>query len=711
MPIITIDTEHVHDGKRSLRKMSVLQYLKCAPILGAAYIIDDSKPEWLAADNPRFMEWIMWLKEEVAGDPNWTWVAHNTSFDWRSLRYGRLSVDAQPLGVPHPLISHDSMAMSRAAWPGQPIVIPGGKSYSLANIAAWLGLPPKLSMEDAKRGVISWEEYCCRDVVLGREVYKKALPRMSADEILAMEMCERLKGLHLEVVQDKVQDAIESFSKMSTEEMMKLVSEFGEDGQNMFGMDEETKELRSVKPHKVKEMLLKHFEFATDSISLKKNAESAMAACPGSGAVMKSTSVVNKALSHKRRVARLTTTPIIPIELQYFGAANTGRSSGTSAGRGYNLLNVPKRGPVGKAMREMLVLPDDLCWVRADAAAVEYRVEAYLTDCEYVTKMFENDINAEAYGNFMREGTGYQIKGKKDPLRQDLAKVVVLGGGYGCGNAKMMSVIAAAQAASLTNKDPSKHLTDEMLHSMAATKGWKVPPGRFFKKAQTDAGCSDIVALTAYHMRLIFHRLHHEYFTVAKWLFETLEGVASALDPEEFIDLQYQLHGAPDRRKIDLQVDKTLESPTIRVTLDGWSMPTVTWRNIGTHEGCNGLAMYVPNKGARDISPNVLIENVSQSCARNMLNRARLNLEARGWPYVMDVYDELLVLCPKNAADIRRCRDDILESSRDFGWVFYLNPSEITVTKSLYEDEAHTQKLFAAIDQGLPCDELLATLP
>jgi hypothetical protein len=711
MPVITIDTEHEHDTKRSLRKMSLLQYLACAPILGAAYMIDDSKPEWISAESPVFRDWVAWLRDEVAGDPSWTWVAYNTAFDWRSLRYGYIGTDPQPMGVPHPQVSHDAMAMARAAWPGQPIVVPGGKSYSLANIAAWLGLPPKLSMEDAKRGAVTWEEYCGRDVFLAREIYKAALPRMSADEILIMEMCERLRGLHLCVDADKVDAAIRAFDKMTGDELVTIAKLYGDDGQNMFGIDEESKTLKSVKPHEVKRILAERFSFYTESISLKKNAPADLNANPQAKALLSSASVVNKGLSHKRRAARLASTELIPLELCYFGAPNTGRSSGTSVGRGFNLLNVPKRGEVGKAMREMLVLPEGYCWVRADAAAVEYRVEGYLTGCKYVCEMFENDINAEAYGNFLLQGTGYQIKGKKDPLRQDLAKVVTLGSGFGAGNAVIMRTIASSQANSLLNKDPSKHLTDDMLQAMAASKGWKAPTNKFFKKAQQNAGCSDIIALTGYHMRLAFHRLHHEFFSVSEWLFETIEGVASACEPEAFLDLQYDLPRAPRRDRIDLQIDRSLEHPTVRVTLDGWSMPTVTWRNIGTHEGCNGLAMYVPNKGARDISPSVLIENVSQSCARNMLNRARLNLEARGWHYVMDVYDELLVLCPANAADIARCKQDILECGRDFDWVFYLNPDDVTVTRTLYEDEGHTRKLFDAIAKGEPCDELIATLP
>jgi hypothetical protein len=709
MPTIFIDTEHEHDSKRSLKKMSLLQYLKVAPIIGAAYGVDDSELEWIPKTSPSFMEWIGWL-HEVAGDPSWTFVAYNTSFDWRSLRYGVVETDTQPLGVPHPCVSHDALAMSRAAWPGQPICLEGERSYSLANIARWLRLPPKLKMEDAKKGKVSWEEYCCRDVLLCREIYRRALPRMSADELRIMEMCERLKGLCLEIDHGKVAEAQEALGKLSSDALVEMVQLIGDDGQNLFGMDGE--EVKSVKPQKVKDALAKHFGFITGTISEKKIAPSELSANQQAGACIKIAGSANRAMSHRRKVKVLGTMSEMPLELHYFGAANTGRSAAPCVGKGFNLLNLPKRNPVvGKAMRSLIKLPEGWCWVRADAAAVEYRTEGFLTDCRYLTEMFGKDIDAEAYGSFLRLAFGYEMKGKKDPLRQDLAKVVCLGGGFGAGNAKIMSVMAAAQASSLQNKDPSKHLTDEMLQSLADSKNMTPPKGKFYKKAIADAGCSELVGLVAYHARRMFHELHWEFFTVSRWLMDTVEGVSNAVDPEGFLDMAYRFPAAPKREKIDLRFVPELEHPTIQVRLMGWSMPTVTWRQIGTHKGCDGLAMLVPNKGARNVSPSILIENVCQSAARCMLNRARLNLEAMGWPLVMDVYDEILVACPAEPEAIKQCRADLLKAGGDYGWVFYLDPRDVTVSRSFYEDGAHSAKLFDALDKGLPCEELIATLP
>jgi hypothetical protein len=254
--------------------------------------------------------------------------------------------------------------------------------------------------------------------------------------------------------------------------------------------------------------------------------------------------------------------------------------------------------------------------------------------------------------------------------------------------------------------DPGNKVSLDDIEKLCRERGWGPLSSRYAKGAQSKVGCHWAIATSAYKSREAFHRIHHEFFALADWLQYTVTKAAGASEPQRAIDYCYQLAGAPDRNLLDLTIDSHLEHPTVRVTCLGHSMPTVTWRHLScSHIGVDGLAAVTASKGPRNVHRALLIENVTQSSARNALVRAKLELNRRGWQYLDSVHDELRIVCARDRDTVLRARRDLLDVmgvSSPLGWAFYAKPSECTVTKTEYEDEKQAHQAWAKLEQGDP---------
>lgn len=367
----------------------------------------------------------------------------------------------------------------------------------------------------------------------------------------------------------------------------------------------------------------------------------------------------------------------------------------------HNCANLTKKDKsIAKPLRQMLALPDHLCYVQADASNAEYRTEGWLTNCKYVREMFEKNIEADPYSAFGVAGFGV-LSVKGEPLRDVVSKAAVLGYGYGMGKIRAMEELNKAVA------DPINKVSVQQIEALCHSRGWKPPTDRYLKGAISRTKCHWSVGIAAYEAREAFHAIHPEFFATADWLQTSVSMLSASKDPEYLIDRLYQLPGAPNRDMINLGIDKELEFPTIRVTLLGHSMPTVTWRQLScSHPGVDGLGLITANKGPRNVHRALLIENVCQSAARIGLLRCENELARRG--YLTDsVYDSILVICPREREAILQARADLLDvmgprGPHRMGWAFYAKPSEITVTKTRYEDEKEAAICFAKLEANDP---------
>ena len=703
MSVLHLDFETFFDRDAgiTLEKMTLRQYLRVAPVIGFSFAVDDGPVSWVPSSGPDFLDTLAEI-DEFGKDPANVVTAYNAAFDVRVLRFGVLEVGGEGFGGSHPERVHDAMELAMAAWPN----MPGG--YGLKNVANWLHLPPKLDLDDARKGRCSWADYCNRDTELLREIYKRAIQRIPAEEIKVAEMANDVRSLHYVINGETVRKSLEAFTKNTAEGVaaaMEFFQSTGRDGVEsaaaIFGGMDEGK-VRSVKAKALRDVLNEWLAFDTTSTSLKKINPVHLAERPDVATLLTATTKANKGLYYQKRAQALVGVSEVDMELGYFRATNTGRYSAPTSGRGINKQNLTKKNKeIAKPLRQMLALPDHLCYVRADAANVEYRIEALLTGCDYVREMFEADIDADPYGTFGHRGFGVLTR-KGEALRDVVCKGSVLGYGY------YMGIMRAVEEMNKAVADPLNKVTIEAMEKLCIERGWGPPKERFLKGIQTRLKCRWPIVTAAFEARKAFHALHPEFFATADWLNLSVQKLAGAKDPERIIDYLYQLPGAPDRDMIDLSIDHELEFPTVRARMLNHCMPTVTWRHLScSHPGVDGLGAVTANKGPRNVHRALLIENVCQSAARNALVRAKLELARRGWRYIDSVHDELLLIVPRERNTVLRAREDLLEVMSPRGplglkWAFYAKKSECTVTRTLWEDEGEAMKAWAKLEANDP---------
>lgn len=407
-----IDFETTFSRQVSLTAMPVRDYLTHpqTKMLSLALAIDHHPV--VVTSNPSVA--CRWLTQATA--QGHTIVAHNASFDVRVLTI--------LLGLPWPPVIHCTMELAQAWSPNQP----GG--YSLDNLAkCWLGQTlQKAKIDLATCTQAELEAYCAQDVEVCRALHREALARVSTAELRIHEMTQAVKELAFDVDVAAVAQAVNGFSaqaKLAASDAARLL---GDDG--AVGYDAGIP--RSVKPHEAKRLLLENLGFQAQTISVKKLNPEKLRQAPDAALAIEALAQTNKALSNRRRVGTFAHTSRIDCELTYF-AAHTGRWSSRNSGKGLNLHNLPKRNPlVAKPVRQLFVLPDDLCFVRGDFANVEYRVEGLLTGCQYVIDLFTKDVNADPYAKFWTMATGQPCDKsvKADVPKRQLAKAAVLGLGF-----------------------------------------------------------------------------------------------------------------------------------------------------------------------------------------------------------------------------------------------------------------------------------------
>lgn len=676
MPTLYIDFECRYVPKvLDLKSCTLREYLEQTEVTAASWAVDDGPLCYCLGppDQPTLDWWA-----SIATDDNWCVCAHNAAFD---VRVWRLK-----LGLPQPRVVHCSLELACAAFPNQP----GG--YKLEKLAQTLNLgAPKIAI-DLREGKHTDEElrdYVCRDTELCRRLHQLCVGRLHPAELRVAELANDVRELHFEIDAERVEAALTQFDSVVADEATAVAGIIGDEA---FGKDGET--VKSIKPHVLKQQLRARLGFKTTTTSkklinpekLRRNAKAAE--------VIDGVSRANKALSHKRRTKVFSGRSIVDVELGYF-RAHTGRYSSPSTGKGLNLHNMPKRDyAIAKAIRSCFRLPRDLCWVRADEANVEYRIEGLLTGAQHTTKLFVGDVMADPYLGFGHEATG-KLFTKKDPIRQ-LFKAAVLGLGYGMGMKKFAEELLKSIA------DPKSGITLADLEAVAESQGWLCPSTPYAKRTLTELGCPIVVVAVAHHMRQRFHAVHPEFKAFADWLVLAAETFSRA-QPANYartLDWIYKQPGAPDRAIVELIPCADTYGPgtrSLRVRCGPWFAPTVTWRDLDVRPLPNsGMALTFVQSGGKPpkvVSPNLLIENVVQSAARNATCMAKLMLAERGYPYIMSVHDEIMLAVPRTVDAVLDAKQALIDvcgpggqlAQAGWGWAAIINPYEINVSESLFE--------------------------
>lgn len=697
MNYLYIDFECHYDPRAglSLKDMALFDYIDRTHVTMLAFAENQGPAAYVAGDGVQ--DRLEWLRA-IAESPDWTVVAHNAAFDLR--------IWHRKLGLPWPRRAHCSLELCMAAFPHQA----GG--YSLKSLGRTLPIGmAKLEVDLARSTGDELARYCMRDVELCRAIHGLCLPRLSADEIAVAELTQAARELNFVVDSEAVVRAIDGFTAVAASEVAAAVEGLGRDGSTAFGMDGD--QVRSIKPHKLKELLRDRLGFDTQSISEKKINPEKLRRAPEAAAVLQHTSAANKVLSHKRRVRGFVHSSAVPLEWGYF-RAGTGRFSSPAVGRGgLNVHNIPKRNKtLAKLIRTMFQFPDGLCAVRADEANVEYRVLGLLAGCEHTDRIFSADPLADPYLAFGNIATGREWQ-KSDPIRQ-VFKAAVLGLGFGMGLMRYTEELLKMLS------DPSSGVTVDDMVAVCKAQGWSFPTSnKMVKGVRTKLSAPDAVCTVAYYTRELFHEIHPEFMRLARWLERTVSRAAAALAPERVIEEMYTEPSAPDRALVNLEWDTSFGPgvKSVRVTCGPWSNRTVVWRDLGIRDSPFGVCLtaLTEKKGYRPLTLSLYIENIVQSAARNATCQAHLELARRGFPYQFGVHDELLLIVPKEPDWVLRARDaivDVLGPNKLPGWKWsvMVNPKEINVSRTLYEVDM--DKLHANWWTELPAKPgLLENLP
>jgi hypothetical protein len=686
MHYLIVDAENEYSTEHSLKRLPLRVYLQGAPTTMLACAVDGGEVE--AFRDPE-EDLVLWeeLREALAQD-DVCLVAHNYSYDARVL--------VHRFGLPYPQHGHCTIDLAYAAWPQQP---GGYKLENLARIPAVAnrlharGVPLEKLTIDLRGGYHTPEElraYCAQDVEICRAIHEAALERLDPREIAVEETTTRFREMPLILDQDRLQAAVRRFNAAALEGMEEALRILGSDGEDAFGWDEEVDQVRSVKPHTLKDLLLEVCSFDVQTISAKKLSPAKLAANKEAARVIAGAGQTNRMLVHRRNVAKLAGVLEIDCELCSF-RSHTGRNSSPATGKGINLLNLPKHDKtVAEPIRRSYKFPPDMCAVRADAANLEYRMGALLTGCQHATSLFERDLYADPYAGFWETATGHSVT-KADPERA-VAKMAVLALEY------LMSAGSWVGHLQREIAKPYSQIGVAELGAISDSQGWTYRTvDQWTRSCGTKIGAQPELVTSGFHTHRVFHAVHPEFHQFSSWVERAIKAIVSApaAHREWVVDSKiWKFRWAPDRQWFDIQLDPGLEGISVSLRCGLWSR-TVIWRDLGVRETPFGYAMTCAaggNKGYRALTKNLRIENPTQSMGRNAVAAAKLALAERGYRHIGDVHDELLLIVPRTRETVLKARQDLLEvggpgNSLGYQWAFLLDPREISVTESWYEDD------------------------
>lgn len=258
--------------------------------------------------------------------------------------------------------------------------------------------------------------------------------------------------------------------------------------------------------------------------------------------------------------------------------------------------------------------------------------------------------------------------------------------------------------------DPTFGVTLQDLDHICVGNAWGQPTDPRAKAAMTKLGAPWQVAAVAFHTRERFHALHPEFGRLARWLERSVNRIAAALDPvRACAQAMAEAHASPS---LVLGVDDVLQGRSIQVTCGPqWPSPTVTWRDVAVRQTKFGPGLSFVRAGNRPpakLSANLLVENVTQSAARNALCTGLLELDRRGFPYILHVHDEVLLVVPRTRAEVLRAKAELLAvfgpggyvAQRGWDWSVIIKPGDVTMSRTLWESEEWAARAWPRLESG-----------
>lgn len=437
------DFESFYSQTYTLTKMDPASYI-LDPLFEAICLgVANMEDQPTLIDGPIIPEFITGLKHRKIRDPKIkiAMVSHNAQFDMAIMAW-RYDF--------HPDLIIDTMAMSRT------VLGPLLSSHSLASVAQWFGLPAKGSLVKDVKGLTRadiiacglWDrevEYCLHDVTLCREIYKRLLGQMPAEEFILHDTLTRcttepmlridrtMLEAHLQTVLQQKQTVLATVEQMGIGKAHLMSNPKLADVLRSLGVEPPTK----ISPQTQE----KTYAFARTDEEFTDLLEHANPLVR---------SVVEARLETKSTIEETRTRRFIGISnLQFpgkgdglmpmpviIGAAHTHRVGG-----GWD-LNVQNMGR-GSKLREAIYAPDGYILLVVDSKQIEARLCAWF--CDQLDLLEEFRRGEDVYANFACTVFGRKITAADKPERF-VGKTGILQLGYASGPVKFGNTVRILSA-------------------------------------------------------------------------------------------------------------------------------------------------------------------------------------------------------------------------------------------------------------------------
>lgn len=403
--MLTIDFETYWDKDFSLSKMTTESYIRDPQfeVIGVSIKKDDGPIEWVSGDDQTIKQALL-----ERGAQNDVCVAHNAAFDMAIMnwRYGI-----------RPRVIVDTLSMAR---PITGLTVGG----SLRALGEYFGIGEKgtevYNTQGKHRKDFTSEElerygrYCQQDVNLTYQLLQKLLPLSTAQEMYLIDLTIRM---FTEPVLQLNAELLETHLKKVKADKQALLDSVAHGDRSAFMSNDKFAELLRAEgvepPTKVSEKTGKTaYAFAkTDAgfQALLDHPNERVQALASARLGLKST------LEETRTQAFLDIARRgpMPVMLNYYGAANTGRFSG---GDGTNPQNLPRGG----ALREAICPPEGYTLVACDSSQIEARTLAWFAGQTDLIKAFAN--GEDIYSKFASSVYGKPINKHEHPEERHVGK-------------------------------------------------------------------------------------------------------------------------------------------------------------------------------------------------------------------------------------------------------------------------------------------------
>ena len=423
--MLTIDFETYWDKDFSLSKMTTESYIRDPQfeVIGVSIKKDDGPIEWVSGDDQTIKQALL-----ERGAQNDVCVAHNAAFDMAIMNWRH--------GI-RPRVIVDTLSMSR---PITGLSVGG----SLRALGEYFGIGEKgtevYNTQGKHRKDFTPEElerygrYCQQDVNLTYQLLQKLLPLSTAQEMYLIDLTIRM---FTEPVLQLNAELLETHLEKVRAGKQALLDSVSHGDRSAFMSNDKFAELLRAEgvepPTKVSEKTGKTaYAFAkTDAgfQALLSHPNERVQALASARLGLKST------LEETRTQAFLDIARRgpMPVMLNYYGAANTGRMSG---GDGTNPQNLPRGG----ALREAICPPEGYTLVACDSSQIEARTLAWFAGQTDLVEAFAN--GEDIYSKFASSVYGKPINKHEHPEERHVGKTCILGLGYGTGALKLQHALA-----------------------------------------------------------------------------------------------------------------------------------------------------------------------------------------------------------------------------------------------------------------------------